>query len=145
RPALLRPRWRLGTHADRVRRPGTQFRFSDRKGVLMRTTRWWTLLVGVVLFATPAWCKSGQPASVDSTTWVAHDGQPIKHPKEHEKPIYAHEFHEAFTAPWGHAFDIPDKILMATGQGYKHHAANVNRYDEVSNSTWFTNRNHVKA
>jgi hypothetical protein len=66
-------------------------------------------------------------------------------PKPYEAPLYAHEFHEAIIAPWGHAFDIPDKLLMATGQGYKHRAANVNRYDEVSNSTWFTNRNHVKS
>src|SRR5262249_32449844 len=62
-----------------------------------------------------------------------------------EKALYAHEFHEAFIAPLGHAFDIPDKILWATGQSAKHRAANVNRYDEVANSTWFTNRNHVKS
>jgi hypothetical protein len=101
--------------------------------------------LALTILASPAWCKSGRPASVDSTTWVDHDGRPIRAPKEYEKALYAHEFHEGIVAPLGHAFDIPDKILMATGQGYKHHAANVNRNDEVSNSTWFTNRNHVKA
>jgi hypothetical protein len=93
--------------------------------------------------ASPAW--SAKPASVDSTAWVDHDGRPIKEPKEYEQALYAHEFHESVVAPLGHAFDIPDKLLMATGEGYKHPAANVNRYDEVSNSTWFTNRNHVRA
>ena len=113
--------------------------------VLMLPTMIFALLAAALIGAAPAWCKNGKPASVDSTTWVDHDGRPIKKPKEVEKPLYAHEFHEAIVAPWGHAFDIPDKILMATGQGYKHRAANVNRYDEVSNSTWFTNRNHVRS
>jgi hypothetical protein len=101
------------------------------------------LATALVLGSSPGW--AAEPDPVDSSTWVDHDGRHIKKPKPYEQPLYAHEFNEAVVAPLGHAFDIPDKLLMATGQGYKHHAANVNRYDEVPNSEWFTNRNHVRA
>ncbi|HEV8480079.1 MAG TPA: hypothetical protein VGR66_04740 [Candidatus Eisenbacteria bacterium] len=105
----------------------------------------WVLALLTLLLAATAQAKDERPAAVDSSSWVDHDGRPIAKPKEVEKPLYAHEFHEAVIAPFGHAFDIPDKILWATGVGYKHRAANVNKDDEVPNSTWFTNRNHVRA
>jgi len=103
------------------------------------------LIVAALAFASPAAAKDAKPAAVDSSAWVDHDGQPIPEPKPRDKALYAHEFHEAIITPLGHAFDIPDKILWAVGQGYKHRAANVNQVDEVSNSTWFTNKNHVRA
>jgi hypothetical protein len=34
---------------------------------------------------------------------------------------------------------------MELSGGWKKEAANVNAYDEVANSSWFTNRNHVRA
>ncbi|HKA25503.1 MAG TPA: hypothetical protein VKF80_11030 [Candidatus Eisenbacteria bacterium] len=102
------------------------------------------VLAALAVFHASAAFATAKPAAVDSSSWVDHDGRPIAKPQKHEKALWAHEFHEGITAPLGHAFDIPDKILWAVGAGYKHRASNVNRYDEVSNSTWFTNRNHVR-
>jgi hypothetical protein len=85
---------------------------------------------------------------VDRSTWTDHDGQPIRQPAEREKNLYGHQFREALVEPISHAFDLPDKILwltrMMTG-GTKPQSVNVNRFDEVPNSSWFTNRNHVRT
>lgn len=85
------------------------------------------------------------PQSVDPKTAVDHDGQAIPIPQEREKSLYGHQVREAFIEPLSHLFDVPDKILWLTKQGPFHEAANVNAYDEVANSSWFTNRNHVRA
>jgi len=85
------------------------------------------------------------PQPVDPATAVDHDGQPIRKPAEREKPLYAHQVREALIEPVSHAFDIPDLILGLFGDGWKREAANVTVNDEVANSTWFTNRNHVRA
>lgn len=87
-------------------------------------------------------------ADIDSAAWVDHDGRPIATPRNREKPLYGHEFREAIVEPLSHAFDIPDKILWlidALGGDTEREAVNVNAFDEVANSTWFTNRNHVKS
>jgi hypothetical protein len=57
-------------------------------------------------------------------------------------------FRQALIEPISHAFDIPDKLLYVAaplGIHRKREAANVNAFDEVSNSTWFTNRNHFRS
>lgn len=85
---------------------------------------------------------------VDRSTWTDHDGQPIRKPAEREKNLWGHQFREALVEPISHAFDIPDKILWLTRQmsgGTKPQSVNVNRFDEVPNSSWFTNRNHVRT
>ncbi len=86
--------------------------------------------------------------TVDPKTGVDHDGRPIMKPKEREKNLHAHQFREAVVEPLSHAFDVPDKLLWLSRQltgGTKPQSVNVNRFDEVPNSTWFTNRNHVRA
>ena len=86
--------------------------------------------------------------AVSESTWVDHDGRPIRQPKIREKNLYAHQFREAFTEPLSHGFDVPDKILWLTRQltgGTKPQSVNVNAFDEVGNSSWFTNRNHVRS
>lgn len=91
--------------------------------------------------------RGGEPA-VNPRTWVDHDGRPIVKPEERGKNLYAHELREAITEPLGRAFDVPDKILsFLDGLGLVNdkEAENVNVFDEVPNSTWFTNRNHVRS
>jgi len=85
------------------------------------------------------------PQPIDPATAVDHDGQPIQKPAEREKQLYAHQVREALIEPVSHAFDIPDLILGLFGDGWKREAANVTANDEVANSSWFTNRNHVRA
>ena len=85
---------------------------------------------------------------VDPSTWVDHDGRPAPKPADREPNLVAHLFREAFTEQISHGLDIPDKILwllQPLGVHPNREAANVNAWDEVPNSTWFTNRNHVHA
>ena len=104
------------------------------------------LTVAVPAFAATT-SKDPRRLPVENTTWVDHDGQPIPAPKERKISLYSYMFRQALVEPISHAFDIPDKMLRVAavfGVDRKRQAANVNAYDEVSNSTWFTNRNHVK-
>jgi len=85
---------------------------------------------------------------VQKSTWVDHDGQPIPKPAERDPSLLGHLVREGFVEEVSHTFDIPDKILWALhpfGVDRYPEAANVNEYDEVPNSTWFTNRNHLRA
>lgn len=87
-------------------------------------------------------------AGIDSATWVDHDARPIHQPAKRKRSLYGLLFREAIVEPISHTFDIPDKILWLLGPfgaESKQHAANANAFDEVPNSTWFTNRNHVRA
>jgi hypothetical protein len=99
-------------------------------------------------------CVSGAGASVppdrdiDHRTWVDHDALPIPQPPEWEPNFYGHMFRQAIEEPLSHAFDIPDKLLILprmVGAKTDREAANVNAFDEVPSSSWFTNRNHVRA
>jgi hypothetical protein len=88
------------------------------------------------------------PNHVDPDTWVDDDARPIEEPAEFEKNLYGHYFREGFVEPLSHALDIPDKLFWLAdemGVDTEYEAVNVNEYDEVPNSSWFTNRNHVKA
>lgn len=101
-------------------------------------------------FADPALAKKTEQPKlpsqpVDPVTKVDHDAQPVREPAERDKNLYAHQLREAFWEPMSHLLDIPDKLLWMTGQGPEKPAANVNAFDEVANSSWFTNRNHVRA
>jgi hypothetical protein len=87
---------------------------------------------------------------VDPYTWVDHDGYPaISKPKERKINLFYYYFVEGLEEPLSRLFDIPGKILWlldAMGVAESDYdAANVNAFDEVANSSWFTNRNHVKA
>lgn len=85
---------------------------------------------------------------INPSTWVDHDGQPIPQPKEWEPGHLGHLARESLIEPFNRAFDIPDKLIwLAQPLGVKkvQDAPNVNEFDEVPNSTWFTNRNHVRS
>ena len=84
---------------------------------------------------------------VDST-WVDGDGRPIPRPPDGETTYWGERFHRSITEPVAHIFDVPDKLLLvahAFGARTRREAVNVNAFDEVPNSSWFTNRNHVRA
>ena len=92
--------------------------------------------------------KHSSASDIDSLTWVDHDGQPIPKPPKWETRMYSDFIREGFTEPVTWMFDIPDKVIYcakAFGADTDREAANVNELDEVPNSTWFTNRNHVRA
>ena len=92
--------------------------------------------------------RHASESGVDNGTWVDHDGRPIPQPPDWEPNFWGHQFREAIIEPLSHAFDIPDKMLFVArilGAHTRREAVNVNAFDEVPNSTWFTNRNHVRA
>jgi len=102
---------------------------------------WWQALMRVA-----ALNLAFAVAPVDST-WVDHDGQPIPQPPDWEPNFYGHQFREVVVEPLSHAFDIPDKLLagaQAMGARTQREAVNANAFDEVPNSEWFTNRNHLR-
>ena len=107
-------------------------------------------LLALLLLA-PAFARAADDAPAaphDDSTWVDHDHQPIVRPPESEPDHWAQLFHQGFTKPITNAFDIPDKLLwLARGFGARtrREAVNVNAFDEAPNSTWFTNRNHLRA
>jgi len=101
----------------------------------------------LALIAVPALADRTE-APIDHATWVDHDGQPVREPKSRKISLYGYMFRQALVEPISHAFDVPDKLLwIASPLGVSRHqeAAEVNAFDEVPNSTWFTNRNHMRA
>jgi hypothetical protein len=102
----------------------------------------------LLLIATAAPALAGaEPEPVDTSTWTDHDARPIPQPKERKISLYGYMFRQAIVEPISHGFDIPDKLLWVTtpfGVTRKREASNVNTFDEVPNSTWFTNRNHFR-
>lgn len=90
----------------------------------------------------------GDGVPVDPATRVDHDARPILSPKERDPNLPAHLYREAIVEELSRIFDIPDKIIWALGPlGVEpnREAANVNAMDEVPNSSWFTNRNHIRS
>lgn len=108
------------------------------------------LLLGAALAAPAAAAapKRGTGVPIDSTVCVDRDDQPISMPKVRDPNLAENLYREGVVDQLSTAFDIPDKILWALqplGVTTNRRAANVNRYDEVPASTWFTPRNHVRA
>jgi hypothetical protein len=103
------------------------------------------LSCALLLFAPP---RAASTAEIADSTWVDHDQRPIQRPPEWESGFWGHLFQQGFVEPVTHGFDIPDKILWvarAFGADTRREAVNVNAFDEAPNSSWFTNRNHVRA
>jgi hypothetical protein len=90
----------------------------------------------------------GRSAPVDSSVCVDRDDTAIPMPAERDPNLGAHLFREGVIEQIGAALDIPDKIIWALqplGVERNQRAANINKYDEVPASTWFTPRNHVRS
>ena len=91
---------------------------------------------------------AGHEAEIADSIWVDHDRRPIQRPPDWEPSFWGQQFHQAVIDPLSHAFDIPDMLLWAAGvlgARTRREAVNVNAFDETPNSTWFTNRNHMRA
>jgi hypothetical protein len=90
--------------------------------------------------------NSVQPVS--DTVWVDNDRRPIPRPRDWQPTYSGRRVREGFIDPVTHIVDIPDKLLGVAdlvGVHTEREAVNVNAFDEVPNSSWFTNRNHVRA
>jgi hypothetical protein len=101
----------------------------------------------LLLTSAPARCAD-YTAEISESTWVDHDREPIQQPPDWEPNFWGQELHHGLTEPLAHLFDIPDKLLWLVGAFGAHspdEAVNVNAFDEEPNSTWFTNRNHMRA
>ncbi len=87
--------------------------------------------------------------AIDSSTLVDHDGYPpISKPSVHEANIFSYYVRYGFVEPIAELLDAPGGILWLldrAGIDTEHRAVNVNDFDEVPNSTWFSNRNHFMA
>jgi hypothetical protein len=91
---------------------------------------------------------AGELTDVADSTWVDHDQQAIRRPPERDRSYWGRRVHQGLTEPLAHAFDIPDKLLWLArvfGVSTRREAVNANAFDEAPNSSWFTNRNHVRA
>jgi len=127
-------------------RPGTRSRTAHALALSC------ALLLGVPALALCSPAEDAMPdttiATVDNHTEVDHDRRAIPQPPDWEPNFWGHQFREGLIEPLSHAFDIPDKMLFlarSLGADTRREAVNVNAFDEVPNSTWFTNRNHVRA
>lgn len=106
------------------------------------------LLAVLLLAPALAFCAPQGTAQIAESTWVDHDRQSIVRPPDWERLYWAQRVHQAIVEPLAHAFDIPDKLLWVArqfGARTRREAVDVNAFDEAPNSTWFTNRNHVRA
>ncbi|MFN0149867.1 MAG: hypothetical protein ACKVU1_04030 [bacterium] len=104
--------------------------------------------VGAPAGPSPRSARHTSASEIDNSTWVDHDGHPIPQPPEWEPSFWGHQFREGVVEPFTHAFDIPDKMLDIVhllGADTRRGAVNTNAFDEAPNSTWFTNRNHVRS
>jgi len=91
--------------------------------------------------------KSTRDPNISETTWVDHDRRPIRRPPDWEPSYWGSQLHEGVFQPLSHAFDIPDKLFWGArkmGARTRREAVNVNAFDEAPNSSWFTNRNHLR-
>ncbi|HTK70522.1 MAG TPA: hypothetical protein VL857_12045 [Candidatus Eisenbacteria bacterium] len=109
------------------------------------------LLVGIGLAlaaeatATP---QRGTGAPIDSSVCIDGDTRPIPMPKVRDPNLAENLYREGLMDQLSTALDIPDRILWALqpfGVTENQRAANINKYDEVPASSWFTPRNHVHA
>jgi hypothetical protein len=108
----------------------------------------WIALAGTGAPASAASDRAHRSAPIDSSTWIDHDARPTPEPRVRKVSLYGYMFRQAIVEPISKTFDIPDKIIWLMkpfGVASKRPSANENAFDEVANSSWFTNRNHVRA
>lgn len=85
---------------------------------------------------------------LSDSTRLDSDTFPIAQPADWQPGLWGYYLRECVFGPLEHALDIPDKLLFlgrAFGARTRREAVDVNAFDEVPNSTWFTNRNHMRA
>ena len=113
---------------------------------ILMTVAWLTLAGGGAPAAAADLTDRSVP--IDSSTWIDHDARPIPQPRVRKLSLYGYMFRQAIVEPISQTFDVPDKIIWLMkplGVSPKQASANENAFDEVANSSWFTNRNHLRA
>jgi hypothetical protein len=105
------------------------------------------LSCALLLYAPPL-ARSASTDEIVDSTWVDHDRRAIQRPPDWEPSYWGRRVHQGVVEPLAHVFDVPDKLLWTArelGAKTRREAVNANAFDEVPNSSWFTNRNHVRA
>jgi len=106
------------------------------------------VILGALFMLSPSPALARPAATVADSTWADHDQSPIAQPRDWEPTYWGQRFHQAVADPLSHIFDVPDKFLWAVrklGGRTKREAVDVNAFDEAPNSSWFTNRNAMRA
>jgi len=119
-----------------------------RHGTRRQRAVWCAARAMACVLALAVATTAARGAAVSDTVWVDHDGRPIPRPPMSKTKEWGDRFHQIVVEPLSHAFDVPDKLLAASkrfGAHPQREAVNVNAFDEAPNSSWFTNRNHVRA
>ncbi|TMQ61901.1 MAG: hypothetical protein E6K77_08935 [Candidatus Eisenbacteria bacterium] len=108
----------------------------------------WIALAGGGAPASAAADRTDRSVPTDSSTWIDHDALPMPEPRVRKVSLYSYMFRQAIVEPISKTFDVPDKIIWLMkpfGVELEQPSANENAFDEVANSSWFTNRNHMRA
>ncbi|HEX5000453.1 MAG TPA: hypothetical protein VFY29_19680 [Terriglobia bacterium] len=74
--------------------------------------------------------------------WVDYDFKDIPEPKVRPGGFYTEFFQSEFSGSWQRSTDIPRLVRSITGKPEQ--ASNVNAWDEVPDSSWFTNRHALR-
>jgi hypothetical protein len=119
-----------------------------RRGIGRHLARVLGLSYTLLLLAPTLARSAGGTAEIVDSTWVDHDRRAIQRPPDGEPSYWGRRIHQGVVEPLAHVFDIPDKLLWAArglGASTEREAVNANAFDEAPNSSWFTNRNHMRA
>jgi hypothetical protein len=81
-------------------------------------------------------------AHTSEVLWLDFDMKSIPEPKSRDSSYYDYFFEGQMIEGAKQALDIPRWVRSAAGN--PKHAANVNAVDEVPNSSWYTNRHHLR-
>jgi len=117
-----------------------------RRGALALVVGW--VLGAVLIQPAAAATKIGTGVPIDSSACIDRDDRPISMPMVRDPNLAENLYREGIMDQLSQIFDIPDKILWAlqpVGVKTNQRAVNINKYDEVPASSWFTPRNHVRS
>lgn len=98
------------------------------------------LIIVAMLYAAVAVYAAVSP--VKDVLWLDFDMRNIPEPKERPASYYTFFFDNEFVEQFKRWTDIPNWVRAATD--HPKEAANVNAVDEVPDSSWYTNRHHLR-
>jgi len=109
------------------------------KDELMEVGRKVALLIAVVMSIALA---SFAQARHSEVLWLDFDMKNIPEPKERQSGYYDYFFKGQLIEGAKRGVDVPRWVRLATGNPKQ--ASNVNAIDEVPDSSWYTNRHHIR-
>src|SRR5215510_8608947 len=109
------------------------------KDELMEVGRKVALLIAVVMSIALA---SFAQARHSEVLWLDFDMKNIPEPKERQSGYYDYFFKGQLIEGAKRGVDVPRWVRLATGNPKQ--ASNVNALDEVPDSSWYTNRHHIR-